>query len=82
VWWWWGRRSLCLAEAQQIAVQKAMAKGTSDSLLAKLILDISQKYNNVRCRVALPDDRKIDQHSLMWLTKRRSSVHPFRRRLR
>ncbi|ELR22379.1 uncharacterized protein ACA1_253960, partial [Acanthamoeba castellanii str. Neff] len=38
--------NLCLAEAQQIAVQKAMAKGTSDSLLSKLILDISQKYNN------------------------------------
>jgi hypothetical protein len=70
----WGDGSLCLAEAQQIAVQKAMAKGTSDSLLAKLILDISQKYNNVRCRVALIDDGRS-----MWLTQ---SVRSFRRRLR
>jgi hypothetical protein len=40
--------SLCLAEAQQIAVQKALAKGASDSLMAKLVFDVAQKYNNVR----------------------------------
>eukprot|EP01114_Cavostelium_apophysatum_P020799 TRINITY_DN7068_c0_g1_i1.p1 TRINITY_DN7068_c0_g1~~TRINITY_DN7068_c0_g1_i1.p1 ORF type:complete len:377 (+),score=67.66 TRINITY_DN7068_c0_g1_i1:89-1219(+) len=38
--------AICIAEAQEITVKKGLAKGTSGAVLAKLCVDIHQKYEH------------------------------------
>lgn len=37
---------ICIAEAQEITVKKGLLKGTSGAAIAKLTMDISQKFEH------------------------------------